>query len=135
MTNDTLKQKVQIVIFAHDQLLLLQFASGRDNGFQNVTGSVEDDENFVEAARRELLEETGIVSSVIDIHHTFHFHDRWGREVEEKVFLCVLLTTPEIKISEEHQSFKWSPISSVIVSDFAYPTNYEAFKKSLEFKK
>ncbi|MGZ3857546.1 MAG: NUDIX domain-containing protein, partial [Bacteriovorax sp.] len=46
------KQKVQVVTIAENQLLLLQFAKYHGEGFQNITGSVEYDESFLEAARR-----------------------------------------------------------------------------------
>ncbi|MDD4975825.1 MAG: NUDIX hydrolase [Bacteriovorax sp.] len=131
----TLKQKIQIVTIAQNQLLLLQFAKIHNEGFQNITGSVEYDETFMEAARRELLEEISVASPVIDIHHEFHFHDRWGDDVEEKVFLCLLNKIPIITLSEEHQSFKWIPIENVTPADFVFPTNFEAFQKALEFTK
>jgi 8-oxo-dGTP pyrophosphatase MutT (NUDIX family) len=132
---DMSKQKIQIVTIADNRLLLLQFTKFHNEGFQNITGSVEYDESFVEAARRELLEEISLSSQVIDLHHQFCFLDRWGFNVQEKVFLCHLDKIPEIKLSEEHQSFKWIPIKDVAVSDYVFPTNFEAFQMALEFIK
>jgi hypothetical protein len=43
MTTTPLKQKIQIVTIAQNQLLLLQFAKIHNEGFQNITGSVEYD--------------------------------------------------------------------------------------------
>lgn len=135
MTTPPLKQKVQIVTITENQLLLLQFAKIHNEGFQNITGSVEYDETFVEAARRELLEEIGVVSPVIDLHHEFHFFDRWGCDVEEKCFLCLLEKKPPITLSSEHKGFKWVELEKVTVLDFVFPTNFEAFKKAVEFIK
>lgn len=135
MTIKALKQKVQVVTIAEGRLLLLQFAKDRGEGFQNVTGSVEYDEDFIEAARRELVEEIGVADNVININFLFHFHDRWGEDVEEKVFLYNPKTIPEIHLSPEHQSYKWVPVDQVTIKDFSYPTNYEAFLKALEFAK
>ncbi len=132
---DINKQKIQIVTIADNRLLLLQFAKFHNEGFQNITGSVEYDESFVEAARRELLEEISLSSQVIDLHHQFCFFDRWGSNVQEKIFLCHLDKIPEIRLSKEHQSFKWIPIEAVKISDFVFPTNFEAFQMALEFIK
>jgi 8-oxo-dGTP pyrophosphatase MutT (NUDIX family) len=135
MTTLTLKQKVQVVTIAEKHLLLLQFAKDYNEGFQNITGGVEYDENFVEAARRELLEEIGFASNVLDIGLTFHFPNRWGESVEEKVFLCLSPHKPTIHLSAEHQSYKWVPLEKVLQSDFHFPSNFEAFQKALEFMK
>ncbi len=134
MTTKPLKQKIQIVTIAENQLLLLQFAKFHNGGFQNITGSVEKDETFQEAAVRELLEEIGVTNNVSDIHHTFQFKDRWGFEVDEKVFRCEFKKIPTITLSEEHQAYKWIPVEQVSVDDFVFPTNFEAFKKALEFR-
>jgi len=133
MTTSPLKQKIQIVTLAENQLLLLQFAKFHGGGFQNITGSVENDETFQQAAERELHEEIGLAKSVTDIGLTFSFKDRWGFVVEEKVFLCELNKIPSITLSEEHQAYKWVPIEKVTIADFVFPTNFEAFKKALEF--
>ena len=135
MTTFQLKQKIQIVTIAENQLLLLQFAKFYNEGFQNITGSVEDDETFKEAAHRELVEEIGIVSPLIDLHQEFHFHDKWGADVEEKVFLCSPSKLPAIRLSAEHQRFKWIPVSEVTKENFVFPSNFEAFEKALEFIK
>ncbi|NBB14328.1 NUDIX domain-containing protein [Caulobacter sp. SLTY] len=42
-----------------DRLLLLNFDDGRYRGWCTVGGGVEDGESLIDAARRELLEETG----------------------------------------------------------------------------
>ncbi len=133
MNADFIKQKIQIVTIAENQLLLLQFAPERGDGFQNITGSVEEDENFLEGARRELVEEIGVAENLIDMNLHFNFRDRWGFEVEERVFLFHPDTKPEIHLSAEHQSYKWIPIKEVNESDFAYGSNFLAFKKALEF--
>lgn len=135
MTNPSLKQKVQVVTIAEGQLLLLQFAKFHNEGFQNITGSVEYDESYLEAARREMLEEIGVSDNVVDTGMTFHFHDRWGCDVEEKVFLYNPPAKPAIRLSEEHQSYKWIPVSLVRREDFVFPTNFDAFKKALELCK
>lgn len=137
MTTSPLKQKIQIVTLAENQLLLLQFAKFHNQGFQNITGSVEKDETFEMAAWRELKEEIGTDSgaTLLDINKAFHFLDRWGFEVEEKVFLCLFPKIPQIIISDEHQSFKWVPVENVSLKDFVFPTNFESFQASLKFMK
>ncbi len=134
MTNPDIKQKVQVVTIAEGQLLLLEFAKerGMSEGFQNITGSVEYDESYAEGAQRELLEEIGIVGKLVDLHHAFYFNDRWGFSVEEKVFLFNPDKIPSIRLSSEHQSYKWIPINEVKISDFLFPTNFEAFQKALK---
>jgi 8-oxo-dGTP pyrophosphatase MutT (NUDIX family) len=132
MTIPSIKQKIQVVTIAEGHLLLLQFAKFHGEGFQNITGSVEYDESFLEAARRELVEEIGIAENVIDLQLTFHFLDRWGADVEERVFLFNPQSIPEIKLSSEHQSFKWVPVEKITVKDFVFPTNFEAFLKAWE---
>jgi 8-oxo-dGTP pyrophosphatase MutT (NUDIX family) len=127
------KQKIQIVTVAKNQVLLLQFAKYHNNGFQNITGSVEENETFLEAAHRELFEEIAINNNLIDINHSFYFSDRWGFSVEEKVYLCNLLELPAITLSQEHQSYKWIPVEKVVEKDFVFPTNFEALLKALEF--
>ena len=135
MTTFKNKQKIQIVTIAENQLLLLQFAKFHNNGYQNITGSVEKEETFFDAATRELFEETGLNKPLIDTQLQFEFLDRWGFKVIEKVFLCKLDKIPTIILSDEHLSYKWIPINKVNLNDFVFPTNFEAFKKSLELKK
>ena len=133
MTLPETKQKVQVVTIAEDQVLLLQFAKDRAEGFQNITGSVEEDESFLEAARREMLEEIGVADNLIDIDLAFSFHDRWGHDVIERVFLYHPSIKPIINLSAEHQSFKWKTTKDITKDDFTFISNYEAFKKALEF--
>ncbi len=130
MNAETLKKKVQVVVIAEKGLLLFEFNNQIPNnyvGFQNITGSVEGDESFEEAAVRELGEEAGIHSPVIDINKEFTFFDRWKKNCVEKVYLCHLTKKPEITLNEEHLFFKWVPIEEVQVSDYTFPTNFEAF--------
>jgi len=137
MTNPEIKQKVQIVTIAEGKLLLLQFAKERGMGeaFQNITGSIEYDESYLEGAQRELLEEIGIVASLVDLNHAFYFQDRYGFKVEEKVFLFNPDKIPSIRLSAEHQSYKWVALDEVKISDFLFPSNFEAFLKALEIIK
>ena len=142
MNDQSIKKKVQVIVIAEDDLLLLEFNNQRPNnyvGFQNITGEVEGDESFQTAALREVIEEIGVTTSeIIDLKMEFRFHDRWKRNCFEKVFLCHLTKRPDIILSDEHLNFKWLNLSDVQKADYTFPTNFEAFitaKKYLEGKK
>lgn len=139
MSEEIIKKKVQVVVIAERLLLLLEFNNLRPNnyiGFQNITGEVEGVETFFDAAKREVLEEIGVVpTEIIDLQVEYKFLDRWKKNCYEKVFLCHLNRKPEIILSEEHLNFKWVDINGVEPSNYTFPSNYEAFlaaKKYLE---
>ncbi|MDD0852582.1 NUDIX domain-containing protein [Halobacteriovorax sp. GB3] len=132
------KKKVQVIIFAKKEteivLLLLQTRPDRNEHWQNITGGVDEGETFERAAQRELQEETGIVSELRELDLEFNFHDRWGKDVLEKVYFQLLDQVPQnITLCEkEHQAYKWLPISDVTKNHFGYPSNFEAFSKAKE---
>lgn len=141
MNDQDLKKKVQVVVIADNHLLLFEFNNQIPNnyvGFQNITGGVEGDESYEEAAKRELWEEAGLTASVIDLNLKFEFFDRWKKQCVEQVYLCHLDKKPEIILNEEHLFFKWVPFSEVNPKDYTFPTNHDAFlaaKKYVEGKK
>lgn len=134
--NQKPRKKVQVVVIAQAEVLLLEFNTNeRHNyhGFQNITGGVENDESYAQAAKRELFEETGVEADVVELELEFHFVDRWDHTVTEKVFLCVLDKKPPVKISEEHKSYKWIPVNQVQITDFLFASNFESFEKARDF--
>lgn len=142
--NSNKHSKVQVVIIyladkdstSNAQVLLLQMNEERGAHWQSVTGSVDPGESYEKAAKRELFEETGIDSKVSEIDLSFEFHDRWNKNVLEKVYFTTILSKPKIAISnEEHQSFKWVDIKEIVQESFGYPSNYQAFLKVLEVLK
>ena len=137
MSNEKHK-KVQVVTLAKDSneifVLLLQTKEDRNFSWQNVTGSVDPGEDFLAGAKRELIEETGLSTELLELPLSFEFHDRWGKDVQEKVYLATL-SHIETKITldpQEHGDFKWINIKEVNESNFGYPSNFEAFQKALE---
>ncbi|MBC7428278.1 MAG: NUDIX domain-containing protein [Bacteriovorax sp.] len=131
------KKKVQVVVIAEHSVLLLEFNNQRPGnyvGFQNITGEVEGVETFEAAAIREVAEEIGVDAAfVIDLKKEFHFHDRWKKNCHEKVFLCHLSKKPEILLSEEHLNFKWVSLKNAKISDYTFPTNFEAFTEAKKY--
>lgn len=134
--------KVQVVIAAISHknqfdILLLQTNQKRGEFWQNVTGSVEKNETFEEAALREAIEETGLeiesIVEMMDLDLSFHFTDRWERKVQEECFLFVLDSPWDVKIDpKEHQNFKWVPFETINQDSVKFPSNYEAIEKSLK---
>jgi 8-oxo-dGTP pyrophosphatase MutT (NUDIX family) len=133
-------QKVQVVIVAPSQsefyLLLLQTNPKRGQFWQNVTGSVEADEDFLSAAKRELSEETGfsLTENLIELDSDFHFTDQWSRKVHEKCFLAILdeMIPPQLD-SKEHQDYRWIKVSELRSSNYKFPSNYQAFELSKQY--
>jgi 8-oxo-dGTP pyrophosphatase MutT (NUDIX family) len=130
-------KKVQIIVIEKEnlqRLLLLQTKEDRNFHWQNITGSVDGDESFEEAARRELLEESGLKGEIHILDTEFTFKDRWNKNVIEKVFLALVSFTEKVSISsQEHQDFKWKSISEINREDFGYESNWLSFLSARKF--
>ncbi len=94
-----------------------------------MTGSVEKGESFVEAAMRELEEETGIIvpnTSLINLDYQFTFESR-GIIFEEKAFACPVKKGSKIILSHEHEDYKWLPLDEAL-NLIHWETNRKALK-------
>lgn len=119
------------------QFLLLQTNEQRGQFWQNITGSVEAGEDYLEAAMREAVEETGVKNENIvdlrDIGMGFEFQDRWGEQAKEKVFVleCGEVFTPVLD-PKEHRDFKWTPREELSRASVKYESNWHALEKAME---
>ena len=110
-----MQRKVQVWIASvHEQspkVLLFKLIESRGGGWHPVTGGVEKKESYIDAAKRETEEETGIPSEAgrwIDLKHSHVFDGRWG-QAEEHAFGVVLKKVPvTIHLDpSEMTEFKW----------------------------
>lgn len=89
------------------KFLLLEYTSHW--GF--VKGRIEPGEDENKAAKRELKEETGIIEfKLLDNFKESinYFYKKEGKTVyKEAVFFLILAEREDVKISEEHKSYKW----------------------------
>ncbi len=111
----------------------------RNHLWQNVTGSVDDGEDFKSAAIREAIEETGLapenIQSTTETDLVFKFHDQWKKDVTEKVFIIQCHSKWDIKLDPtEHENFKWISEEEVTKDCVHYESNYEALSKVLEIR-
>lgn len=112
-------ESVLVVIYTlQGQVLMLERAQPR--GFwQSVTGSLQDDELAIFAARRELKEETGLDVEPVDtgLRNTFPiapaWRERYAPEVShnhESVFALQLESPCEVQLNPaEHVAQAWLP--------------------------
>ena len=137
-----LHRKVQCWIFSEGpepfrlgasdaMVLLLQTNQARGEFWQPVTGTVEANEGFFEAACREPFEETGFIfnSPPADTGYEFDFVSRVG-QTRERVFALTVEDHPNPRIDpKEHQDFQWVPPSQAL-SLLRFPSNLEGLKRS-----
>jgi len=124
----------------HRQYLLLKRVPDRGAFWQGVTGGVENGESLLEAARRELIEETGLSFSVIkdiDYSYSFPIENRWQhnyavdvKEIVEHVFVaCLDYEQDPVIDPDEHDAWKWCFFDEAIKL-LTWPENIEALQKS-----
>jgi len=110
---------VLIIVYTKNKDILLLNKKGKDNMWQSITGSLQINEKPLDAAKRELFEETGIVSNdIIDCkkEHIFEIYEIWRHKYEdgvthntEHIFKLELDDIIDIKLdSDEHDSFEWA---------------------------
>lgn len=130
-----MKKKVQVIVTTKNkQVLLLQTNKRRGQFWQNVTGGVENSENFFEAALRESQEETGISEKIIlemaSLKMQFRFKDQYGDEVDEHCFHLKLKEQFEPTLDQnEHQAYQWLHFNQVSKENYRFLSNYQVFLK------
>lgn len=137
---------ILVIIYTKDMEILLLHRKDKKNFWQSVTGSIEEGESPVNAAKRELLEETGIdhqefllldwkLSQQYEIFP--HWRYRYEPNVTHNIEHVFSVELPEKIIvnlePSEHKEYKWVPLHDAIKEVFS-GTNADALKKLYEIK-
>ncbi len=136
------KKKVQVAVYYRDDdslkyFLLLKMNERRHGHWQNITGGVEKNEDFLTAAYRELNEETSISKDDIKQFHNcplvFKFTDQWENDVIENCFIVELNNKIEILLDpNEHQAFSWVNENEIKPTSVHYKSNYDVLIYGIE---
>jgi len=96
-------------------LVLRRAAGGRCAGaWETVHGRIEPGENPVQAARRELLEETGFTPpKLYNVSRVESFYLHRTDEVALIPVFAALASTAMVTLSDEHDAFEWLSIDAV----------------------
>ncbi len=102
---------VKVVAYDDDRVLLLHRRPEHGDFWQPVTGSIEPDEEPLDAAKRELLEETGHRGDVVPLDLTQSFLIETVQPmvmVSETAFAAAVDSTLPIRLdAEEHDAWGW----------------------------
>ena len=111
---------------------------GLENFWQGVTGGLEEGEDLMQAARRELSEETGLVYTLlekIEYSYSFPMDDKWKdmypsgvNEIIEHVFIASVDGHAKPTLSHEHDKWEWCSVDQAL-GKLKYPGNIEALKQ------
>ena len=132
---------VLVVVYTADLDVLLICRRIPEGFWQSVTGSLEAGEQPLDAAQRELQEETGIVAPVVDHQTTrvFPIKKQWQKRyaagvtenVEHEFSVQLPVRCDVILDSSEHTSFCWIPIIDAIAKVGSH-TNRAALKNIMQ---
>ncbi len=129
-------ESVLVVVYTQSSEVLMLRRKYPSDFWQSVTGSLERGEKPLDAANRELQEETGLVNqNLLDCHFSqiFEIYSIWRDRYEpgvtqnlEHVFRLRLPEKVDIQLDiREHEEFQWLPRMQAADLAFSY-TNQEA---------
>ncbi|MGQ4891536.1 MAG: bis(5'-nucleosyl)-tetraphosphatase [Candidatus Njordarchaeia archaeon] len=110
--------------------LILQYGSGH---WDFPRGNVERNEKDIDAAKREILEETGL--SNLEFVFGFRekvkfFYRRKGKNIrKEVIYYLARANNKDVKLSFEHKDFKWLPIKEAL-KVLTFETSREVLRKA-----
>ncbi|MGB4748389.1 MAG: NUDIX pyrophosphatase [Bacillota bacterium] len=110
---------VQVFVFCKApsfKVLILKRTPNRSGYWQPVCGGVDSGEELIEAALREVVEETGIenIKSIIDLEYTFTYKESKNgvlMHMQDFCFAVEVENIVDIKLSDEHEEYKWCSYS------------------------
>ncbi len=140
-----MRQPVQVLIYPAKragsdwEYLLLRRIPSRGGFWQGVTGGVEEGEDLLKAAKRELSEETGLVPSAlekIDYSYSYPVGKEWSphyvadvKRITEHVFVTLVEGQQRPIIdAEEHDEWRWCHLHRALEL-LKWPENVEALKR------
>lgn len=131
------KQKAQGVMYSlieNKPIFLILKRSDDEGGYwQPLTGSVEDNESEFDCLKRELGEEVGLEAENVNFTDVIYTFD-WSRNdirYDEFVRGIEIPFNSQIKLSEEHQDFKWCSFDEAL-SLLKHESNKPGFIKIKE---
>ena len=109
---------VLVIIYTKNKDILLLKKNNDKDMWQSVTGSLNENEKPIDAAKREVFEETGLTSDKIfdcNKQYIFEIYEMWRHKYEdgvthntEHVFLLELEEKIDIVIDKnEHLQYEW----------------------------
>ena len=109
---------VLVIIYTKNKDILLLKKNNDKDMWQSVTGSLNENEKPIDAAKREVFEETGLTSDKIfdcNKQYIFEIYEMWRHKYEdgvthntEHVFLLELEEKIDIEIDKsEHLQYEW----------------------------
>lgn len=123
------------------QFLLLRRISSRGGFWQGVTGGAAWGEALIDAARRELLEETGLAPlelQQIDCSYSLTAEDEWRhlyaadvKELREYAFLALVEAHEPQLDPAEHDRWRWCRFAEALEL-LTWPENKEALRRCHE---
>ena len=146
-----MRQSIQVLIYPARavngdwEYLLLRRTVSRGGFWQGVTGGVEEGEDIPEAARRELIEETGLVPVTmhrLEYSYVFSVEDQWRhlyaegvQEITEHVLVGQVNGRQAPLIDPgEHDQWTWCGLDRA-TELLTWPENIEALQRCANYLK
>ncbi|MDR1413552.1 MAG: NUDIX domain-containing protein [Puniceicoccales bacterium] len=117
------------------EILILKRSPHRElqpNLWECGGGSVHENENFEDAAKRQLLEETGIMGTRWKVLDCFEVEVRPGIIVPGIIFTCKANPDAQVKIDlKEHTEYRWATLNELDGIEFVDQKMHQAIIKLL----
>ena len=108
---------MNVVVFIFSRIpepsfLLLKRSEEKGGFWQPVSGGVERNEDYIQAVKREIAEETGItdILNIVDLKMSYEYEatkNNVRMKMKDVCFGAEVIQTASVNLSDEHSNYKW----------------------------